>query len=185
MGENTRVLSVDRIENGLQVDGSAVSYYNAVRRSLEDQSVTFEPGSRTVWAFHGADEHAIQSIISNPMAGVQPLVAGSRAANVWGSGTYLARDAKYVAHGGFCGQPDPNGTLRMLMCLTTTGIPCQGDPAHKGLCPTVRSPTATTPLSTPSPPQRSSSYSTPVRCCLHTWSLLPFRSSSELVIDPF
>jgi hypothetical protein len=138
--ESTRILSVERIENGLQVDGSAVPYYNAVRRSLEDQGVTFEPGSHTVWTFHGADEHAIQSIISNPMAGVQPLVAGSRAANVWGSGTYLARDAKYVAHGGFCGQPGPDGTLRMLMCLTTTGIPCQGDPSHKGLLPYRQNP---------------------------------------------
>jgi hypothetical protein len=133
--ENTHILSLERIENGLQVDGSAVPYYNAVRRSLEDQGVTFEPGSHTVWSFHGADENAIQSIVTNPMAGVQPLQAGSRAANVWGSGTYLARDAKYVAHGGFCGQPGPKGMLRMLMCLTTTGIPCQGDPNHKGLLP--------------------------------------------------
>lgn len=57
--------------------------------------------------------------------------AGSRSTTLWGSGTYFARepnqkdlkglllehgtqarDAKYVADGGFCGNPDMNGSRR-------------------------------------------------------------------------
>jgi Ca2+-binding EF-hand superfamily protein len=132
--ESTRILSVERIENGPQVDGSAVPYCSAVRRSLQEQGVAFEAGSHVVWTFHGANDDAITSIVSNPIAGVQPLVAGSRACNIWGSGTYMARDAKYVADGKFCGNR-PDGSRRMLMCLTTSGMSCLGDPAHKGLLP--------------------------------------------------
>merc|ERR1712217_854545 len=135
MGEHTRIAKVQRIENGLQVDGSAKPYFDALRRSLKEQKVEFEPGTHTRWAFHGADQRAIESIIDNPVSGVQPLVAGSRGAQLWGSGTYLARDAKYVAEGGFCGQPGPDGCRKMLMCLTMTGIPCVGDPQQRGLLP--------------------------------------------------
>jgi Ca2+-binding EF-hand superfamily protein len=137
--ESKRIVSVERIENGLQVDGSNVPYCSAVRRSLQEQGVTFEPGSHTVWTFHGANDDAIESIVSNPIAGIQPLIAGSRAANLWGSGTYLARDARYVSDGGFCGSR-PDGSRRMLMCLTTTGMSCLGDPLQKGLLPYRQNP---------------------------------------------
>lgn len=133
--ERTQILKIQRVENGLQMDGSTKPYYDSLRRTLEDQGVDFEPGTHTSWAFHGAQPDAIESIISNPLAGFQPLASGSRNSNVWGSGTYFARDAKYVAEGGFCGQPQPDGTRRMLMCLLMTGMPCLGDPAHKGVLP--------------------------------------------------
>jgi len=138
--EQVRVVSVQRIENGLQVDGSAKPYFDALRRSLKEQSVEFEPGVHTRWTFHGADQRAIESIIDNPVAGVQPLVAGTRGAQLWGSGTYLARDAKYVGEGGFCGQLGPDGTRKMLMCLTMIGMPCVGDPQQRGLLPMRQKP---------------------------------------------
>ncbi|CAE7577075.1 PARP10 [Symbiodinium sp. CCMP2592] len=82
------------------------------------------------------DENAeTLSIVSNTVAGFQPLASGTRGANVWGSGTYFARDAKYVADGGFCGQPAADGTRQMLVCLLMTGVPCLGDPDHKGVLP--------------------------------------------------
>jgi hypothetical protein len=130
-----RVKSLHRIENGLQVDGGSVPYYEALDRSLDDQGVEFEPGIHTRWGFHGTDANAIESIIPNPMGGIQPVASGARTGSRWGAGTYFARDAKYVAEGGFCGQPAADGTRQMLMCLLMTGVPCLGDPEHKGVLP--------------------------------------------------
>jgi len=131
------IARIQRIENGLQEDGSAKPYYAALRASIEDQGVTFEPGTHTRWLFHGTD--AIDSIINNPLAGFQPLASGSRLGSVWGSGTYFARDAKYVLDGNFC-QPAADGTRQMLMCLVMTGIPCVGDHQHKGVLPIRQKP---------------------------------------------
>merc|ERR1711879_464917 len=88
-------------------------------------------GVHTRWVFHGTD--AVESIISNPIAGFQPLASGTRGASLWGSGTYFARDAKYVAPC-FC-KPQPDHTRMMLMCLASTGMSCLGDPNHRGVLP--------------------------------------------------
>jgi len=135
--ERASILKIARVENGLQESGSARPYFEAVRICSEDQGVTFEPGVHTRWAFHGTD--AIDSIISNPLSGFQPLASGSRLGSVWGSGTYFARDAKHVASGNFC-QPNSGGTRQMLMCMVTIGIPCLGDPQHKGVLPFRQNP---------------------------------------------
>ncbi|CAK9038917.1 unnamed protein product [Durusdinium trenchii] len=130
-----RALRIQRVENGPQGDASWKPYYKSLVRSLEDQGVEFEPGTHTCWAFHGCNNEALESIINNPLSGFQPLASGSRSTTLWGSGTYFARDAKYVADGGFCGTPDMNGSRRMLMCLLIMGMPCLGDPTHKGVLP--------------------------------------------------
>jgi hypothetical protein len=131
--ERAAVAKVQRVENGAQEAGAARSYAQCLRRSLDDQGVTFEAGVHTRWAFHGTA--AVESIVSNPMSGFQPLASGTRGASLWGPGTYFARDAKYVADGPFCGQPAADGTRRMLMCLLTTGMPCLGDPQNHGVLP--------------------------------------------------
>jgi len=133
--DQVQVRAIHRVENGPQLDGCTKPYFESLRRNLEDQAVEFEPGTHTCWAFHGARSDAIESIVSNTVAGFQPLASGTRGANVWGSGTYFARDAKYVADGGFCGQPAADGTRQMLVCLLMTGVPCLGDPEHKGVLP--------------------------------------------------
>jgi hypothetical protein len=130
--DRTGLLRIHRIENGLQEQGSAMPYYKALQKSIEDQGIAFEPGVHTRWAFHGTD--AVDSIINNPLSGFQPLASGSRLGSVWGSGTYFARDAKYVVDGNFC-QPATDGTHQMLMCLVMNGIACLGDPQHKGVLP--------------------------------------------------
>ncbi|CAK0799705.1 unnamed protein product [Prorocentrum cordatum] len=137
---STTVLAVHRVENGLQADGCSRPYTDALSRSLEDQGVSFEPGVHTCWAFHGTRD--IDSIVGNPMAGFQPLAAGLGSRALWGSGTYFARDAKYVADGGFdlTGGRTADGSRRMLMCLLATGMPCLGDPGHKGVLPFRRPP---------------------------------------------
>lgn len=130
--ERATILNVQRVENGLQEDGSARPYYAALRKSIEDQGIAFEPGVHTRWAFHGTD--AIDSIINNPLSGFQPLASGSRLGSLWGLGSYFARDAKYVLDGNFC-QAAIDGTRQVLMCLVMTGIPCLGSPEQKGVLP--------------------------------------------------
>jgi hypothetical protein len=139
--EATRLLRVQRIENGLQTEGASRPYYEAMKRSVQDQGLEFEPGVHTCWAFHGSCE--LDSIVSNPIAGFQPLASGTKNKTLWGSGTYFARDAKYVADGCFDltgGRPSTDGTRRMLMCLLATGLPCLGDPCQKGVLPFRRPP---------------------------------------------
>lgn len=133
--EVVRIKKVERIENGTVLDGCTKPYYTSIEASINDQGLKFEPGVHTSWAFHGADANAIESIIHNPVCGFQPLSSGTRGSALWGSGTYFARDAKYVADGGFCGQPAPDGTRTMLMSLLVTGMPCLGDPQHRGVLP--------------------------------------------------
>jgi len=126
---------IQRVENGAQMEWCVHPYFQAVQRSFEDQQVEFEPGIHTTWGFHGASAEAIESIIMNPVAGFQPLASGSRSASVWGSGTYFARDAQYVAGSHFCGAPNIDGTCQMLLCLMITGLPCLGNPDNKGVLP--------------------------------------------------
>jgi hypothetical protein len=130
--DRSTILKVERVENGLQEDGSAKPYFAALRKSIQEQGVAFEPGVHTRWAFHGTD--AIDSIINNPLSGFQPLASGCRLGSVWGSGTYFARDAKYVLDGNFC-QAAADGRRQLLMCLVMTGIPCLGDHEQKGVLP--------------------------------------------------
>jgi len=133
--DGVQIVRLQRVENRQQVVGSVKPYYDATRTSLEDQHIDFEAGHHTRWGFHGAAGEAIDSIILDPVAGFQPLASGTRGASLWGSGTYFARDAKYVAEGGFCGQRSADGARKMLMCLLMIGMPCLGDPSHKGVLP--------------------------------------------------
>jgi len=130
--DKVSVLKIERVENGLQEDGNAEPFYKSMKRGIENQGIDFVPGVHTRWLFHGSG--AIQEIVSNPISGFQPLMSGSRAASLWGPGTYFARDAKYVYDGGFCGVL-PDGSKQLLMCLVMTGMTCLGDPTHPGVLP--------------------------------------------------
>jgi len=132
MWKEITILKIERVENGMQEDGSVEPYYNALQRVIENQRLKFTPGLHTRWAFHGSD--AVESIVSNPISGFQPLMAGSRANCLWGPGTYFARDAKYVYDGGFC-RSAVDGSKQILLCLLMTGMCCLGDPTHKGVLP--------------------------------------------------
>jgi len=133
-----RILRIQRVENGLQQDAGIKAYHDSVKSSCENMGVEFVPGVHTRWLFHGSS--ALDSIVSNPLQGFQPLASGSQGQSVWGLGTYFARDAEYVAAGPFCGQPAPDGSRRMLLCLVTTGMSCAGDPNHFGILPFRRNP---------------------------------------------
>lgn len=129
---HTGIIKIQRVENGPQESGSAQPYYESLKRSIEDQGLAFEPGLHTRWAFHGTP--AVESIISNPIAGFQPLTSGARVGTLWGTGTYFARDAKYVCDAGFA-NADAGGTRTMLMCLLSAGMSCIGDPQQSGVLP--------------------------------------------------
>jgi hypothetical protein len=134
--ERTCILKVERVENGL-LEQSENAYYECLRTSIEGQGLTFEPGVHTRWAFHGTDQ--VDSIVEDPMTGFQPLACGTRLGTVWGSGTYFARDARYVVDGNFCPQRR-DGSRQMLLCLLMIGMPCLGDPNHHGVLPFRRKP---------------------------------------------
>lgn len=132
--ERVAIIRIERVENWQQDEYSYRPYRDLVKRSLRHQGVEFEPGTHTCWAFHGADVGALESIVQDPVTGFQPLASGARNASVWGSGTYFARDAKYVADGQFC-PPRADGLQCMLLCLLTLGMPCLGDAVQKGVLP--------------------------------------------------
>jgi len=130
--ESTGLVRIERVQNDTQQEGSFVPYYEQIKAAIDSQGVAFEKGVHTRWAFHGTD--AIDSIISNPISGFQPLASGTRGGSIWGPGTYFARDAKYVARAGFA-HPGPDGLRRMLLCLLVTGMPCLADPENHGVLP--------------------------------------------------
>lgn len=136
--ERVRVLQVERVQNALQMEVSAGPYFELLRQSTEDQAIPFEPGVHTRWGFHGTD--AVDAIVSSTIQGFQPLASwGTGSYELWGPGTYFARDAKLVADGHFC-QTAVDGTRRMLMCLLATGMTCLGDPRHRGILPVRKHP---------------------------------------------
>lgn len=136
--DRAHLVRIQRIENASQEEGGTVPYYNSMRSSFECMGLEFVPGVHTRWLFHGST--AIDSIVSNPIQGFQPLTSGTAGEAVWGRGTYFARDAGYVASGPFCGAPARDGTRRMLMCLVTTGMSCAGSPLHTGVLPVRQAP---------------------------------------------
>jgi len=134
--ECVKIQKIERVENAFQEEGCVRPYFNAVERSLERQGLEYEPGLHTRWAFHGTS--AVESIVSDPVSGFQPLMSGVRAnamsPSLWGLGTYFARDSKYAYDGGFC-QVAADGSRKALMCLVANGMPCLGDPHHRGSLP--------------------------------------------------
>ncbi|CAE7268571.1 PARP15 [Symbiodinium sp. KB8] len=132
--ERLPIHRIERVENGGQMECSTIPYRDGLRNSLREQGVDFDPSIHACWAFHGADQESLLSIIRDPVSGFQPLISGSRNSPVWGSGTYFARDAKYVADGQFCPR-QRDGSRCMLLCLVMLGMPCLGDPNQKGVLP--------------------------------------------------
>merc|ERR1712151_69105 len=130
--QRTQITKVERVENKLLERGAAEPYYQSLKRSIEDQGVPFEPGVHTVWAFHGTD--AVDSIINDPLTGFQPLTSGSRLGTLWGTGTYFARDARYVIGSSFC------ANKKMLLCLLMVGFPCIGNAEQNGTLPFRQTP---------------------------------------------
>lgn len=67
-------------------------------------------------------------LLENPAGGFNAVNADTRAQLLWGQGGYFCREAKYCGIHYAEADEQQNGTL--AMCLTTTGMCCQGDPRH-------------------------------------------------------
>jgi hypothetical protein len=130
--QSRNILRIERVENGEQLEGSAKPYFDSSRKSIEDQSLIFEPGMHTRWLFHGTNK--IDEIVHSSMAGFSPLKQGGVLGSVFGSGMYFARDAKFVVDANLC-DADAAGTRKMLMCLVSIGMPCAASPDQSGILP--------------------------------------------------
>eukprot|EP00429_Kryptoperidinium_foliaceum_P000501 CAMPEP_0176010628 /NCGR_PEP_ID=MMETSP0120_2-20121206/4867_1 /TAXON_ID=160619 /ORGANISM="Kryptoperidinium foliaceum, Strain CCMP 1326" /LENGTH=773 /DNA_ID=CAMNT_0017343467 /DNA_START=9 /DNA_END=2327 /DNA_ORIENTATION=- len=73
--ERCGLIRIQRIENASQDEGGTAPYYNSLRHSFECMGIEFIPGVHTRWLFHGSS--AIDSIVSNPIQGFQPLASGT------------------------------------------------------------------------------------------------------------
>jgi len=114
------IASVQRVEPSAAQAQAARSNFEAMRTSLEDQGVPFEAPVHARWAFyHGSGAQAVGG------AGPQATQQGP-----WGTGTYFARDAKYVSDSGLCRNAD--GSKTVLLCLLSSGMSCQADPNGAG-----------------------------------------------------
>lgn len=119
--QGKRICRIDRVQAPEQLEG-ADAHYVSVQKSLERQGTNFVNGVHTRWLFHGSN--AIDSIIADPLNGFKITLSKS---SMWGMGIYLARDAQYPDDHGFFGEPRPDGTKDMLLCLAVTGISALGD----------------------------------------------------------
>jgi len=119
-----QIRRIDRVQAPGQLD-AIDTYYTSVRNSLEKQGTSFANGVHTRWLFHGS--RAIDAIISDPLNGFKTTLSKT---TMWGSGSYFARDAQYPDDHGFSGEPRPDGTKDMLLCLVVTGMSVLGDEAY-------------------------------------------------------
>lgn len=118
------IVRIDRVQAPEQLE-AAESAYVSVQKSLERQGTTFVNGVHTRWLFHGSN--AIDSIIGDPLNGFKITLSKT---SMWGIGIYFARDAQYPDDHGFFGEPRPDGTKDMLLCLAVTGVSTLGDEAY-------------------------------------------------------
>ena len=138
---DVRLTAVERVQNLAQLHAFRARK-DAVLAGLAEAGVELPAAGCMRWGFHGATHAAIESIISDPVAGFKAVMT-ERA--LWGPGIYFARDAlySYYATGaikppGFC-ERGSDGTIKILLCLLVTGLPCAADQEMK-LLPFFRKP---------------------------------------------
>ena len=136
-----RLTAVERVQNLAQLHAFRARK-DAVLAGLAEAGVELPAAGCMRWGFHGATHAAIDSIISDPVAGFKAVMTER---SLWGPGIYFARDAlySYYATGsykppGFC-ESGSDGTIKILLCLLVTGLPCAADQEMK-LLPFFRKP---------------------------------------------
>jgi len=119
-----RIVKIDRVQAPEQLE-AVDAHYVSVQKSLERQGSNFVNGVHTRWLFHGSN--AIDSIVSDPLSGFKVTLSKT---SMWGMGIYFARDAQYPDDHGFFGEPRPDGTKDVLLCLVVTGMSVLGDESY-------------------------------------------------------
>ncbi len=122
----SEIVCVQRIENG-QLEEHSVHGTEHMQRDLRLQEITVVGGVHTKWVFHGASMAALESIVNDPQLGFDAQRAGTNVGNIWGNGSYFARDAAYSLD--YC-ERDSKGNYAMLLCLLSVAVPCQASAAY-------------------------------------------------------
>ena len=113
-----------------------------IKDLLQENGVLYGAGVHSRWLFHGAGSvDALENIIENPTSGFAPQMGlGAGGTNLWGYGSYFARDASYSVHGHYCDHcTDAEGNRMILLCLVECGLSCVGE-EHMRILPKVPTP---------------------------------------------
>jgi hypothetical protein len=91
--------SIERVENGAQHELYSVHRSNLERDIASTVAAGWNggggPGQAVKMLFHGTSREAVESIVHADSEGFLPLLSGSTTGELWGVGTYFARDASY------------------------------------------------------------------------------------------
>jgi cysteine-rich repeat protein len=94
---NSVITRVERVENRAQHDSYTTMKRN-IARDITKASGTVSCGIEdgfVKWLFHGTKQDTINTIVNSQSAGYLPMLSGSKTGDIWGPGTYFARDSKY------------------------------------------------------------------------------------------
>ena len=99
--EHLDITKVERVQNP-ELKDSVDDKRGRFKKMLESFGEQYEAGVHSRWLFHGAGSaDALENIIDNPMTGFAPQMGlGNGGTNLWGYGSYFARDASYSVHAG-------------------------------------------------------------------------------------
>jgi hypothetical protein len=130
------ITKVERVQNP-ELKDSVDDKRGRFKKMLESFGEQYEAGVHSRWLFHGAGStDALENIIENPMTGFAPQMGlGNGGTNLWGYGSYFARDASYSVHAGYCNDCRDEDQNRMaLLCLVECGLSCVGE-GHMRIMP--------------------------------------------------
>ena len=139
--QGTADLSVTRIERvqNRWLKDSVDDKRGRLKTMIESLGARYEGGIYSRWLFHGAGSvDALENIIENPITGFAPQMGlGAGGTNLWGYGSYFARDASYSVHAHYCDTcRDEKDDKMILLCLVECGVSCVGE-EHLRIMPKV------------------------------------------------
>ena len=123
------IIKIERVQNP-ELKDSVDGARGRIKKMLESFGEQYEAGVHSRWLFHGASSaDALESIIEDPIAGFAPQMGlGIGGVNLWGFGSYFARDASYSVHAHYCDKClDEDKTRMILLCLVECGLSCVGE----------------------------------------------------------
>lgn len=92
-GRISRIVRIDRVENGFQHEIHIVK----ARAIARQMGAAYDAATMRRTLYHGTQcrGDVVAKIVNDPDAGFLPLKAGCRTGAIWGNGFYFARDARY------------------------------------------------------------------------------------------
>ena len=138
------ITKIERVQNR-ELKDSVDNTRGRSKELLERSGEQYAAGVHSRWVFHGArDDKVLGDIIDDPFRGFKPEAANGdpRAVNLWGRGSYFARDAAYCVHAGYGANcRDEEGNRMILLCLVECGLSCVGEgDMNIGMAPKTHQP---------------------------------------------